>query len=142
MVLYIKRLTGTAKSPVYGTKDSAGMDLHADETITIQPGETALIHTGLSFQIPVGFVGLVCPRSGLSMRTALRQPNSVGVIDADYRGEVRGMFQNTGDAPITIQQGDRFAQMVIVPFVHPQIEDAAELSATARGIGGFGSTGV
>lgn len=94
MKLKIKRLTKTATLPTYGTDCAAGMDIYADEDKVIYPGETVLLHTGIAMEIPQGYVGLLVPRSGLSLRTNLRQPNCVGVIDCDYRGE--GGFGSTG----------------------------------------------
>lgn len=130
-----------ATTPTYGTSGAAGMDLYSAEDVVINPGDTRLIDTGVAFAIPEGFVGLVVPRSGLSLRTSLRQPNCVGVIDCDYRGRVRGMFQNTGSKPIAIEKGMRFAQMIIVPYVKCDIEVVDVLTATDRGANGFGSTG-
>ena len=131
-----------ATTPTYGTSGAAGMDLYSAEDVVINPGDTRLIDTGVAFAIPEGFVGLVVPRSGLSLMTGLRQPNCVGVIDCDYRGRVHGMFQNTGSKPIAIEKGVRFAQMVIVPYVKCDIEVVDVLTATERGANGFGSTGL
>lgn len=142
MKLKIKRLTKTAKLPTYGTDGAAGMDVYADEDKFLYPGETVLLHTGIAMEIPQGYVGLLVPRSGLSLSTNLRQPNCVGVIDCDYRGEVRGMFENTGDDVVKIEKGMRFAQMLVVPYMHCEIEDALDIGETDRGEGGFGSTGV
>lgn len=142
MKLKIKKLTNTAIVPTYGTEGAAGIDLYAAEKVVVYPGETVLVRTGLVFAIPTGYVGLVVPRSGLSLRTSLRQPNCVGVIDSDYRGEVHGMFENTGDEIITIDSGIRFAQMVVVPFAPCDLVESEDLGETARGEGGFGSTGV
>ena len=142
MKLRIKKLTDTAKLPTYGTDGAAGMDLYADEEKHLRQGEVALLHTGIAMEIPHGHVGLIVPRSGLSLRTSLRQPNCVGVIDEDYRGEVRGMFENTGCDVVKIDKGTRFAQMLVVPYVHCEVEEVDDLGETERGDGGFGSTGV
>lgn len=142
MELSFKKLTETAKEPVYSTPGSAGADMFASEDVTITPQETKRIPTGIAMEIPKGHVGLMFPRSGLSLRTSLRQPHSVGVIDSDYRGEVSGMFTNTGSEKVTIEQGCKFAQMVIVPIVKVKWTQVDELSETERGAGGFGSTGI
>lgn len=142
MKLKIKRLTEAALLPTYGTEGAAGMDLYTAEKTIIYPGETVTVRTGIAVEIPPGFVGLVFPRSGLSLRTDLRMPNSAGVIDSDYRGEVHGIFQNTGDGIITIDKGMRFAQMIVSPFVACDLVESEDLGETARGEGGFGSTGM
>lgn len=141
MNVKIKKLSECASMPEYATDGSAGADIRASETVTIAPGETRLVPTGLSMEIPVGYVGLLFPRSGLSIRRPLRQPNSVGVIDSDYRGEVRGIFTNVGDSPEVIEAGTRMAQMVIVPCEKVEWTDGV-LSDTERGSGGFGHTGI
>lgn len=110
-----RKLDPDAKAPEYMTKLSAGADISSLERVKIAPGETKLVRTGIAIALPACTVGLLFPRSGLSLKTPLRQPNSVGVIDADYRGEVHGMFQNTGDETVVIEKGMQIAQLVIVP---------------------------
>lgn len=141
MILF-RKLDPDAKAPVYQTKGSAGADISALERVEINPGETKLIRTGIAMALPRCTVGLLFPRSGLSLRTPLRQPNSVGVIDADYRGEVHGMFQNTGSETVVIEKGMRIAQLVVVPVEYETFCEVDELGETERGEGGFGSTGV
>lgn len=143
MKLKIKKLKDTAKLPVYGSEFAAGADLYADEEndITINPHETRLIHTGLAMEIPVGYVGLVYARSGLASKRHLAPANKVGVIDADYRGEVMVALHNHSNDPQTIDKNERIAQIVIAPFVHVDYVEAEALTETIRGEGGFGSTG-
>ena len=141
MKINYKRLTAYAEAPKVATAGSAGADISSAVDVTIKPGETKLIHTGLVMEIPAGHVGLMFPRSGLSLKTSLRQPNSVGVIDSDYRGEVHGMFTNTGAEDVEIRRGDRIAQMIVLPIPGVEWVEVAELGETERGTGGFGSTG-
>lgn len=137
-----RKLDPDAKAPEYMTKLSAGADISSLERVQIAPGETKLVRTGIAIALPACTVGLLFPRSGLSLRTPLRQPNSVGVIDADYRGEVHGMFQNTGDETVVIEKGMRIAQLVIVPVEYESFVEVDDLGETKRGEGGFGSTGM
>ncbi len=139
----IKKLNQNAIIPSYGTEYSAGADLYAclNEPVTINPGETAFIKTGLSIEIPAGYAGLVYARSGLSCKQGLAPANKVGVIDADYRGEIMVALHNHSGEAKTIGYGDRIAQLVITPFLTANFIEADELSATVRGGGGFGSTG-
>ncbi len=144
MKLRIKKLNEKAVIPTYGSDYSAGADLYAlldSDRIEIPAHETALVHTGLSFEIPEGYVGLVYARSGLATKKGLAPANKVGVIDADYRGEVMVSLYNQSDVTQTIDNGERIAQIVIAPFLKVEYEEADELSDTARGTGGFGSTG-
>lgn len=129
--------------PTYGTSYAAGADLYAvcDADVTIEPGETVLMHTGIAMEIPAGYVGLVYARSGLACKRGLAPANKVGVIDADYRGEIMVALHNHGTAPQTLSHGERIAQMVIAPFLAVSYEECEELSDTVRGEGGFGSTG-
>lgn len=131
--------------PAYETTGSAGMDLRAaigdGEVLEIAPGARAAVPTGLVFEIPDGFEGQVRPRSGLALRHGITCLNTPGTVDADYRGEVKVLLINLGDAPFTIERGERIAQMVIAPVTQAGWEVVTELSATARGAGGFGSTG-
>lgn len=142
----IKRLSEGAVLPVYGSEYAAGMDLYAladsDEGIRIAPGETVLIHTGIAMEIPDGYAGFVYARSGLASKKGLAPANKVGVIDADYRGEIMVAIHNHGTMTQTVGQNERIAQMVIAPCVIADFEEAAELSDTVRGKGGFGSTGT
>lgn len=139
----IKKLNQNAIIPSYGTEYSAGADLYAclNEPVTINPGETAFIKTGLSIEIPAGYAGLVYARSGLSCKQGLAPANKVGVIDADYRGEIMVALHNHSGEAKTVGCGDRIAQLVITPFLTANFIEADELSATVRGGGGFGSTG-
>ena len=138
----IKKLNQNAIIPSYGTEYSAGADLYAclNEPVTINPGETAFIKTGLSIEIPAGYAGLVYARSGLSCKQGLAPANKVGVIDADYRGEIMVALHNHSGEAKTVGYGDRIAQLVITPFLTANFIEADELSATVRGGGGFGYT--
>ena len=140
----IKKLHAHAQVPTYGTVCAAGADLYAvlDAPVTLAPHETKAIATGLAFEIPVGLVGLVFARSGLSCKQDLAPANKVGVIDADYRGKVMVMLHNHGKVNRTIQNGDRVAQIVFVPYVQAQFAVVDTLSDTDRGAGGFGHTGA
>ena len=143
MTLQIKRVRAEAVLPERATQGSAGLDLRActnDETC-IMPGDTALLPTGLAVALPEGSVGLVFGRSGLGIRHGIVPANAVGVIDADYRGEILVGLANHSAEPYIIVPGDRIAQLVIVPVLTPPIEEVINLSDTARGEGGFGSTG-
>ena len=139
----IKKLKSNAIIPTYGTEYAAGADLYAclDEAVTINPGETEFIKTGLAIEIPAGYAGLVFARSGLSCRQGLAPANKVGVIDADYRGEIMVALHNHSKELRTINSGDRIAQLVITPFLTANFIETNELNATVRGAGGFGSTG-
>ena len=140
----VKLLDPRAKVPTYGSADAAGADIYAlvDGSVTIQPGQTVLIHTGVAFAIPKGYVGLVHARSGMATKQGLAPANKVGVIDADYRGELMVALHNHGQETRVVNDGDRIAQMVITPYLTAQFEVKEELDDTVRGIGGFGSTGV
>ena len=139
----VQLLDPRAKLPAYGSADAAGADLYAltDGPVTIAPGETVMLHTGLAFAIPKGYVGLVCARSSMGAKRGLAPANKVGVIDADYRGEVRVALHNHGSIPQVVEDGDRVAQLLIVPYLTAQFVQAEALDSTARGAGGFGSTG-
>ena len=138
-----KRLNDRAKVPSYGTASAAGADLYTDSPIpvTVAPGETVMVHTGIAVAVPEGCVGLVFARSGLATKRGLAPANKVGVIDADYRGELMVSLHNHSEAPQTIDAFERVAQLVIVPFMQEAYEEAEFLDETARGAGGFGSTG-
>lgn len=140
----IRKLNEKAIIPSYGTEFSAGADLYAclEETVTLAPGETKLIQTGLAMEIPVGYAGLIYARSGLATKKGLAPANKVGVVDADYRGEVMVALHNHSLVDASIEPGERIAQMVIAPFLTANFIVADELEDTVRGAGGFGSTGT
>lgn len=144
MRVNIKKLDEKAIIPSYGTDYSAGADLYAlcDGEIIIGVGETVLVHTGLSIEVPEGFGGFIYARSGLASKKGLAPANKVGVVDADYRGEVMVALHNHGTVPQTIECGERIAQLVIAPFLKAEFNLVDELSETVRGQGGFGSTGT
>lgn len=129
--------------PAYETEHAAGMDLRAavTETLMVNPGERTLVPTGLRIALPEGFEAQVRPRSGLAIKHGISLLNSPGTIDADYRGEIRVILANLGQAPFTIQRGDRIAQLIVAPVTRIEWELVPELTETARGAGGFGSTG-
>lgn len=138
-----QKLRPDAKTPVYGSADAAGADLYAcsaEETV-IPAGKTVMVPTGVAVAIPKGHVGLVFARSSLGTKRGLAPANKVGVIDADYRGEIMVSLHNHSGEDQTIAPYERVAQMVIVPFVQLQYEEADTLDETQRGAGGFGSTG-
>lgn len=139
----VKKLNENAILPTYGSEFAAGADLYAlpGEEIVIAPGETKLIHTGLAMEIPEGYGGFIYARSGLASKRGLAPANKVGVVDADYRGEVMVALHNHSLVPQTVASGERVAQLVIAPFLKVQFEEAEELNTTVRGEGGFGSTG-
>lgn len=139
-----KKLDEKAKMPYYGSEYAAGADLYAcmEEPLTIAAGTTEFVHTGLAMEIPVGLVGLVYARSGLACKKGLAPANKVGVIDSDYRGEIMVALHNHAAEDITIEPGERVAQMVIAPYVFAQYEEAEELEDTVRGDGGFGHSGT
>ena len=143
MKVNIKKLNENAILPTYGSEFAAGADLYAlpGEEIVIAPGETKLIHTGLAMEIPEGYGGFIYARSGLASKRGLAPANKVGVVDADYRGEVMVALHNHSLVPQTVASGERVAQLVIAPFLKVQFEEAEELNTTVRGEGGFGSTG-
>ncbi len=137
-----KKLNENACMPTFGTEFSAGADLYsAEEEVVINPGETAFIGTGLAMQIPTGLVGLIYARSGLACKKGLAPANKVGVIDSDYRGEIKVALHNHGKTPQTVLKGERVAQMVITSYFACDYIESQELDDTIRGEGGFGSTG-
>ena len=141
----ILRLAHNADLPLPSrqTAGSAGFDLaSAEPDFVIAPGERRLVATGLVLEIPPGMEGQVRPRSGLALRHGLTLPNAPGTIDSDYRGELKVILQNGGQAPVTIARGDRIAQLVFARYEVPELEDATELEESSRSTGGFGSTGV
>ena len=138
----IKKLNEKAIIPTYGSPYSAGADLYsAMDEITIAPGETVLVKTGIALELPVGYAGLIYARSGLASKRGLAPANKVGVVDCDYRGEVMVALHNHSNIPQTVAAGERIAQLVIAPYIVADFEEADELSETVRGEGGFGSTG-
>lgn len=141
--LRIKKLRDNAQMPTYGSEYAAGADMYAaiDEAVTIEPGETKFIPTGLAFEIPEGYAGFIYARSGLASKKGLAPANKVGVVDADYRGEVMVALHNHGKVAQTVEAGERIAQMIIAPFVAVNYIFSDELDDTVRGAGGFGSTG-
>lgn len=143
MTLKFKRESGAedVELPFYQTDGAAGMDVRANEATTLQPGETALVATGFSMEIPPGFEAQLRPRSGLALKHGITLLNSPGTIDADFRGEVKVILSNFGRDAFAIERGDRIAQMVIARVERAQIEIVIELSASERGQGGFGHTG-
>lgn len=142
--VHIKRLHAQAELPRYMSSGAAGLDLTAcvDAAVVIEPGQRAAVGTGLAMAIPSGFEGQVRPRSGLAIKSGLTVINAPGTIDSDYRGEVKVLLINLGDAPVTVAPGTRIAQMVIAPVVQAALVEVAELPTTERGSGGFGSTGA
>ena len=127
--------------PTYATEGSAGLDLRADVGLTLQPGDRALVPTGLAVAIPAGFEGQVRPRSGLALKQGLTCLNSPGTIDSDYRGEVGVILINHGREAAAISRGDRIAQLVIAEVVRGELVEGVSLPPTGRGPGGFGHTG-
>ena len=138
----LKKLVEDAVVPTYGTEFSAGADLYSVQEATIMPGETAFLGTGIATAIPEGLVGLVYARSGMACKRNLAPANKVGVIDSDYRGEIKVALHNHGNVPQTVAKGERIAQLVIAPYLRADYEVVNELTETVRGAGGFGSTGT
>lgn len=138
----LKKLREDAIIPAYGTEFAAGADLYAcmDKDITINPGCTEFIHTGIALEIPTGLVGLIYARSGMACKRGLAPANKVGVIDSDYRGEIMVALYNQSNETKVITSGDRIAQIIIQPVTQFEFNEVDELSDTARGEGGFGST--
>lgn len=143
MNVSVKKLHPNAKLPTYGSVEAAGADLYAclDADVTVAPGETVWIPTGIALEVPKGCAGLIYARSSLGVKRGLAPANKVGVIDSDYRGELRVVLLNHGNQPQTIEPGERIAQFIITPVLTPEYVEVEELSDTDRGIGGFGSTG-
>lgn len=145
VVLRFKKLAHfKGELPAYATPGASGLDVRAriDENVVLQPGARTMIPTGLSLEIPLGYEVQARPRSGLAIMKGISLVNTPGTIDADYRGELKIILINLGQEPVTIQDGERIAQLVVAPVVQPEIELAEDLSETERGEGGFGSTGV
>ena len=140
----VRKLHPNAIVPQYMSDHAAGMDLCAalDEPVILQPGERAIVPTGIAMAIPIGYEGQVRPRSGLAIRQGITMLNSPGTIDADYRGEIGVIAINHGDAEVTFNHGERIAQLIIAPVVQAELNIVDELCETDRGEGGFGHTGL
>ena len=144
MKVNVKKLNESAIIPTYGSEYAAGADLYAciDESVTIAPGETKLIKTGIALELPIGYAAFIYARSGLASKRGLAPANKVGVVDCDYRGEVMVALHNHSSSAQVVEKGERVAQMVIAPYITAEFDVVDELSDTARGAGGFGSTGT
>lgn len=144
MVLKLMRVREGAIIPKQATAGSAGYDLCAcmDAPQTIEPGKRCVFPSGLAAEIPAGTAGFIFTRSGLGIKKGIHVTNGVGVIDSDYRGEIRIGLHNLSAEPYTVQPGERIAQMIIMPYFAPVIEEVTSLTETDRGAGGFGSTGT
>tara|TARA_A100001015_G_scaffold242034_1_gene276438 strand:+ start:2532 stop:2972 length:441 start_codon:yes stop_codon:yes gene_type:complete len=142
--ILIKRLSKEVPLPKYETNGSSGMDLAANvnTNIDIDPGETAIIPTGLALSIPKGFEVQIRPRSGLAAKQKISVLNTPGTIDADYRGEIKVILINLGQQSFKVEKGLRIAQMVVCPVMQAQLKEVDNLNETERGEGGFGSTGT
>lgn len=141
--LEVRRLDPELPLPRYQHTGDAGLDLHAAESVTLAPGERAVIGTGLAVAIPPGIVGLTAPRSGLASRVGLSTVNAPGVIDSGYRGELKLVLVNLDpSSPIEIERGDRIAQLLLVPVCAAEVVELQELQASDRGDAGLGSTGI
>jgi dUTP pyrophosphatase len=138
----VLRVDPTLPLPQPARADDAGLDLHAAESVTLGPGARALVPTGIALAIPPGFAGFVLPRSGLALREGVTVLNTPGLVDAGYRGEIKVLLVNHGDTAVTLRRGDRVAQLVVQRVERVALTPVAELPASARGAGGFGSTGV
>jgi dUTP pyrophosphatase len=140
--LRVKRLSAAARLPTRAHAGDAGLDLYSVLPVTLRPGERASVGTGIAVEIPAGQAGLVVPRSGLAARHGVAVVNAPGLIDAGYRGELRVLLLNTDRVePVSLAAGDRIAQLVLVDVATSAVEEVAELAASERGAGGFGSSG-
>lgn len=139
----VKKVHENAILPTYGSALAAGADLYAclEESITIAPGASAFVPTGLAMEIPEGYAGLIYARSGLACKRGLAPANKVGVVDSDYRGEFMVVLHNHGEKAQTVSHGERIAQLVVTPVLTPAFYEVEELTDTDRASGGFGSTG-
>ena len=145
MIINFTKKDGAAETPTRGSKYSAGLDLYAHldvDCVEIPAGTTVKIGTGIGLEIPEGFFGAVFARSGFATKKGLRPANCVGVIDADYRGEVIVALHNDSTETVAVCNGDRIAQLVIIPYLNVELNEVDKLTDTVRGAGGFGSTGV
>ena len=138
----IQQLDAALPLPAYAHEHDAGLDLCAAQAVTLAPGARALVPTGIALAIPPGFAGLVLPRSGLALRHGVTLLNTPGLIDAGYRGEIKALLVNHGAEPVTLNRGDRIAQLVVQRVEHVTLIPVRELAPTGRGAGGFGSTGT
>ncbi len=141
--IHVKKLRSGALLPTYGTSGAAGADLYAclEAPVTIAPGQTVFVPTGIALEVPAGCAGLVYARSGLACKRGLAPANKVGVVDSDYRGEINVVLHNHGNQPQRIENGERIAQLLITPVLTPAYEEVNDLTDTLRGGAGFGSTG-
>lgn len=139
----VKKLKEAAIMPTYGSAEAAGADLYAclSEPVTIQPGESVFVPTGLAMEIPRGYAGLIYARSGLACKRGLAPANKVGVVDSDYRGEFLIVLHNHGSVAQVVEHGERIAQLVVTPVFTPGFCEVNDLTNTERAAGGFGSTG-
>ena len=139
----VKKLRENAIIPTYGSPDAAGADLYAclEADVTIEPGKTVFIPTGLAMEVPKGYAGLIYARSSMGTKRGLAPANKVGVVDSDYRGEVMVALHNHGQQPQVVAHGERIAQLLVTPVLAPAFEECDDLTDTQRGTGGFGSTG-
>lgn len=139
----VKKLSPNAILPTYGSAEAAGADLYAclNDTVSIAPGEVFWVPTGIALEVPKGCAGLIYARSSLGVKRGLAPANKVGVIDSDYRGEIRVVLLNHSNQVQTVAPGERVAQLIITPVLTPAYEEVEDLTDTERGIGGFGSTG-
>ena len=144
MKINVKKLNEKAIMPTYGSEYAAGADLYAclDCEVTVAPHTTVMIPTGIAIELPVGYGGFIYARSGLASKRNLAPANKVGVVDCDYRGEVKVALHNHGETAQTVAVGERIAQLVVAPYITAEFVEADELSDTVRGAGGFGSTGT
>ena len=138
----IKLLSDKAMIPYRGSEEAAGYDLYSIDSVDINPGECKLISTGIAIQLPSGYFGAIFPRSGTAVKRGLRLANCVGVIDSDYRGEIKVPLYNDSQEVQPVEQGERIAQLIILPYATVSFEIVDELTDTIRGNGGFNSTGV
>lgn len=141
MDLRYKLLSDDARAPSHAHEGDAGLDLHAAESASLEPGRRASVGTGVAIEVPPGHAGLVLPRSGLAARHGIALVNAPGLIDSGYRGELRVLLLNTGDERFEVAVGDRIAQLLITPFAGAEPVEVTELGPSARGTGGFGSSG-
>ena len=139
----VKVLKQGAKLPTYGTAEAAGADLYAclEAPVTIEPGNSAFIPTGIALEVPKSCAGLIYARSGMACKRGLAPANKVGVVDSDYRGEITVVLHNHGTVSQTIEHGERIAQFIITPVLTPAYVEVESLTDTERNTGGFGSTG-
>jgi dUTP pyrophosphatase len=141
MRIPLKRIDPGLPAPVHAHTGDGGVDLHASESATLAPGEFRAVPTGIAVAIPQGYVGLIAPRSGLAVRHGLSLVNTPGVLDAGYRGEIKAILINHGPAAVSVERGERIAQLVVVPVVEQEFIEVDELPDSTRGADGFGSTG-